>query len=440
MQHPQTLTQWLAHCEQLHPSTIDMGLERLSRVASRMHGGAGVRFSCPVFTVAGTNGKGSTCAMLESILRHSGYRTGMFTSPHLVHFTERCQIDRQPVDEATLCPHFAAVEAARGDISLSYFEFTTLAILDCLASQPLDAVILEVGMGGRLDAVNLVDTDCAIITCIDIDHVEYLGNTREAIAIEKAGIMRPGKPAIVGDPLPPHTLLEHAQSIGADLWLHGRDFATEGDRQQWSWQGRGRRYAGLAYPALRGANQIVNAAGVLAALAAMRERLPVTAQGIRMGPAQVALQGRFQVIAGQPTLILDVAHNPHSVATLTASLDAMGYHPATHAVCGAMHDKDLPDMLRRMHPLVDHWYFTDLPTERAASAAELQTLWQSTSAHMPERLTTASSQTFASPEQALQAALTAAAAADRIVVFGSFFTVGGVLQAGLPKPPAATPD
>jgi len=188
MQHPQTLTQWLAHCEQLHPSTIDMGLERLSRVASRMHGGAGVRFSCPVFTVAGTNGKGSTCAMLESILRHSGYRTGMFTSPHLVHFTERCQIDRQPVDEATLCPHFAAVEAARGDISLSYFEFTTLAILDCLASQPLDAVILEVGMGGRLDAVNLVDTDCAIITCIDIDHVEYLGNTREAIAIEKAGI------------------------------------------------------------------------------------------------------------------------------------------------------------------------------------------------------------------------------------------------------------
>ena len=315
-----------------------MGLERLSRVASRMHGGAGVRFSCPVFTVAGTNGKGSTCAMLESILRHSGYRTGMFTSPHLVHFTERCQIDRQPVDEATLCPHFAAVEAARGDISLSYFEFTTLAILDCLASQPLDAVILEVGMGGRLDAVNLVDTDCAIITCIDIDHVEYLGNTREAIAIEKAGIMRPGKPAIVGDPLPPHTLLEHAQSIGADLWLHGRDFATEDDRQQWSWQGRGRRYAGLAYPALRGANQIVNAAGVLAALAAMRERLPVTAQGIRMGLAQVALQGRFQVIAGQPTLILDVAHNPHSVATLTASLDAMGYHPATHAVCGAMHD------------------------------------------------------------------------------------------------------
>ena len=172
----------------------------------------------------------------------------------------------------------------------------------------------------------------------------------------------------------------------------------------------------------------------------MRERLPVTAQGIRMGLAQVALQGRFQVIAGQPTLILDVAHNPHSVATLTASLDAMGYHPATHAVCGAMHDKDLPDMLRRMHPLVDHWYFTDLPTERAASAAELQTLWQSTSAHMPERLTAASSQTFASPEQALQAALTAAAAADRIVVFGSFFTVGGVLQAGLPKPPAATPD
>ena len=440
MQHPQTLTEWLAHCEQLHPSTIDLGLDRLRRVAARMHNGAGVRFGCPVFTGAGTNGKGSTCAMLESILRQSGYRTGMFTSPHLVYFTERCQIDRQPVDEAALCPHFAAVEAARGDISLSYFEFTTLAILDCLASQPLDAVILEVGMGGRLDAVNLVDADCAIITCIDIDHVEYLGNTREAIALEKAGIMRPGKPAIVGDPLPPHTLLEHAQSTGADLWLHGRDFATEGDRQQWSWQGRGRRYAGLAYPALRGANQIVNAAGVLAALAAMRERLPVTAQGIRLGLAQVELPGRFQVLAGQPTLVLDVAHNPHSVATLVASLDTMAYHPATHAVCGAMGDKDLGDMLRRMHPLVDHWYFTDLPTERAARAADLQSLWHEVAASQPARLATPDSQTFASPQQALQAALSVAAGADRIVVFGSFFTVGGVLQAGVPRlsAPAAT--
>ena len=433
MPYPQTLDQWLAHCEQLHPTTIDLGLDRLRSVAARMNAGAGVRFACPVFTVAGTNGKGSTCAMLESILRHSGYRTGLFTSPHLVHFAERCQINHQPVAEATLCQHFAKVEAARGDTTLSYFEFTTLAILDCLASAGLDAVVLEVGLGGRLDAVNLIDADCAIITCIDIDHVEFLGDTREAIGQEKAGIMRPGKPAIVGDPMPPHSLVAHAEKIGADLWLHGRDFVAGGDPQQWGWSGRGRRYSGLAYPALRGANQIINAAGVLAALAAMRERLPVTAQGIRVGLAQVALIGRFQIVPGQPALVLDVAHNPHSVAALAANLDAMGYYPATHAVCGAMADKDLPAMLRTMHPLVDHWYLTDLPTPRAAKAADLQQLLQDASSACPPRIAPSTRQCFISPAQALQAALTAADPADRIVVFGSFYTVGGALQAGFAR-------
>ena len=433
---PVTLEQWLAHCERLHPQGIqgiELGLDRLREVANRMHDGDGVRFACPVFTVAGTNGKGSTCAMLESVYRHGGYRTGLFTSPHLVHFSERCKIDNHPVDDARLARHFALVEQARGATPLTYFELTTLAILDCLAHANPEVVTLEVGLGGRLDAVNLIDTDCAIITSIDIDHTEFLGATREAIAQEKAGIMRPDKPAIVGDPQPPRALADHANGIGADLWLHGRDFLIEGDRQQWGWSGRGRRYSGLAWPGLRGANQLVNAAGVLAAVAAMHSRIPVAAQDVRTGLAQATLAGRFQIVPGQPTLILDVAHNPHSVAALVANLDAMGFYPATHAVFGAMADKDLGSMLRHLHPVIDHWYFTDLPTPRAANAATLQQMWQDASAQLPHKLTVPTSQTFASPVQALHAALEAANPADRIAAFGSFYTVGAVLEDGLPR-------
>lgn len=434
MQTYSTLAQWLDHCEKLHPKTIDMGLDRLRAVAARMHGGAGVRFDCPVFTVAGTNGKGSTCAMLASILRQSGYHTGLFTSPHLVQFTERCRIDNQDIDEAVLCRHFAAVEEARGDITLTYFEFTTLAILDALASAHLDAVVLEVGLGGRLDAVNLIDTDCAVLTSIDIDHVEFLGPTREAIGFEKAGIMRPGRPAIVSDPVPPASVIAHAQEIGADLWLVGRDFNTAGDKQQWNWAGRGRRYSGLAYPALRGANQLVNAAGVLAALTALRDRLPVTAQAIRLGLAFVELPGRFQMIPGQPTLILDVAHNPHAVAALVANLDTMPYAPVTHAVFGAMADKDVQNILHRMYPIVDKWYFTDLPTPRAASAQALMDMWETEQKQGSEsRVLPAEAHMFTGAREALHAALAAAGETDRIVVFGSFVTVGEVLQEPLPR-------
>ncbi len=423
-----TLSDWLAHCERLHPKNIDMGLERVRAVAERMD----LRFACPVITVAGTNGKGSTCAMLESILGEAGYRTGVYTSPHLVHFEERLRLQRQSVDATELVASFERVERARAEngaeISLTYFEFTTLAILDCMTRAQLDVAILEVGLGGRLDAVNIIDTDCAVITSIDLDHMEFLGDNREAIGREKAGIMRTGKPVVVSDPVPPQSVLDRATEIGADLWRFGVDFNFSGDKQQWGWAGRGRRYAGLAYPALRGANQLVNASGVLAALTALREQLPVTAQAVRNGLAFVELPGRFQIIPGQPTLVLDVAHNPHSVAALTANLDAMGYYPTTHAVFGAMADKDLAPMLARILPLVDRWYFTDLPTPRAASAAALQTFWQ---AQNPKPNVTAAA--FADPMQALQAAIAAADPADRIVVFGSFYTVGGVLQQGVPR-------
>ena len=423
-----TLDDWHAHCEQLHPKTIDMGLDRVRAVAERM----GLRFDCPVFTVAGTNGKGSTCAMLEAILTQAGFRTGLFTSPHLVRFEERCRIRGQNVDASDLVAAFARVESARAEISLTYFEFTTLAILDTLARAGLDAVILEVGLGGRLDAVNIIDTDCAIITSVDIDHAELLGDTREKIGFEKAGILRTGRPAIVSDPVPPQSVIDRATEIGADLWLLGRDFNYSGDKQQWAWAGRGRRYAGLAYPALRGANQLINASGVLAALTAMRQQLPVTAQAVRNGLALVDLPGRFQVVPGQPALVLDVAHNPHSVAALALNLDAMGFYPTTHAVFGAMADKDLAPMLAKVGPLVDHWYFTDLPTPRAEKGAVLQQKWNALQM-VSGGLRQVNTSVHSDPLQALQAAVAAADPADRIVVFGSFYTVGGVLINGIPR-------
>ena len=425
---PQTLDQWLAHCEQLHPKNIDMGLERVQAVAQRM----GLAFGCPVITVAGTNGKGSTCAMLESILRQAGYRTGLYSSPHLVHFEERLRLNGEPVQAEALVAAFARVEQARCQhepaVSLTYFEFSTLAMLDLMARSGLDVAILEVGLGGRLDAVNIIDPDCAIITSIDLDHMEFLGTDREAIGREKAGIMRTGRTVIVGDPMPPQSVLDHAKDIDADLWRFGHDFNVSGDKQQWGWAGRDRRYSGLAYPALRGANQLLNAAGVLAALTALRERLPVAAQAVRSGLALVELPGRFQVIAGQPTLVLDVAHNPHAVAALVANLDVMGYFPCTHAVFGAMADKDLALMLARVNPVVDKWYFTDLPTPRAASSSALLQCWQALG---PRKNVSAT--THADPLQALQAAIAAADPADRIVAFGSFFTVGGILKDGVPR-------
>ena len=430
-----TLQDWLAYCEQLHPkgiNGIELGLDRIRVVAQRME----LRFTCPVITVAGTNGKGSTCAMLESILGQAGYKTGTFTSPHLVHFEERLRLNGEAVSATKLVAAFADVAGAAvqngtenaSEIVLTYFEFTTLAILHLMAHAGLDVAILEVGLGGRLDAVNLIDTDCAIITSIDLDHTELLGHTREAIGFEKAGIMRTGKPVIVSDPVPPQSVLDRALEVGADLWRVGQDFNVSGDKQQWGWAGRGRRYSGLAYPALRGANQLVNAAGVLAALTALREQLPVTAQAVRNGLAFVELPGRFQIIPGEPSLVLDVAHNPHSVAALAANLDAMGYFPTTHAVFGAMADKDLAPMFAKVNPLIDRWYFTDLPTPRAATGTSLQAHWVAQNTRKD-----ASAQAFVDPMQALQAAIAAADPTDRIVVFGSFYTVGGVLEQGVPR-------
>ncbi len=419
-----TLQQWLDWCEQLHPVAIDMGLDRVKTVADRM----ALHFDCPVITVAGTNGKGSTCAMLEAVLLQAGYKTGVYTSPHLVHFEERCRLHGESASSAAFAQAFAFVESVRGDVSLTYFEFSTLAILHLMSSAHLDVAILEVGLGGRLDAVNIIDTDCAVITSIDIDHTAILGLDRESIGFEKAGIMRAARPVIVSDPVPPQSVIDHAHALGAQLWQFGRDFNFSGDPQQWAWAGRDRRYSGMAYPALRGANQLINASGVLAALEALRQRIPVTAQAIRNGLAMVELPGRFQIVPGQPVLVLDVAHNPHSVAALAVNLDAMGFYPTTHAVLGAMADKDLLPMFKHVNPMVDKWYFTDLPLSRAATAAQLQLLWQSQNTRKD-----VSSSVHVSPMDAFQAAIKSADPADRIVAFGSFHTVGGVLQEGIPR-------
>ena len=419
-----SLADWLAHAEHLHPKNIELGLERVRAMAQKLD----LVFDCPVITVAGTNGKGSTCAMLESILMHAGYRTAVFTSPHLVRFEERLRLSGEAVEGAVLAPFFERVEQGRGEVALTYFEFTTLAILLCIAAARPDVAILEVGLGGRLDAVNVVDADCALITSIDLDHMEFLGPDRESIGFEKAGVMRAGRPAIVSDPVPPQSVVDHAQAIGADLWRVGRAFNVMGDQQQWGWSGRGRRYSGLAYPALRGANQLVNAAGVLAALEALRQRLPVTAQAVRNGLAMVELPGRFQIVPGEPALVVDVAHNPHAVAGLAENLDAMGFYPTTHGVFGVMADKDLAPILARIGPMIDRWYFTDLPTPRAAKAADLLAAWQAQNTRKD-----ASGSVHASPMDALRAAIEQAGATDRIVVFGSFFTVGGVLENGTPR-------
>ena len=427
-----TLNDWLAHCERLHPKTIDMTLARVEAVRDRL----GLRFDAPVVTVAGTNGKGSSCAMLESIALQAGYRVGLYIKPHFVHFGERCRVGGASVSDESLLPHFEAVEAARGDVALTYFEFTTLAILRRLVAEPLDLVILEVGLGGRLDAVNVIDPDVALITSIDLDHMEFLGPDRESIGREKAGILRSGRSAVCADPMPPASIAARAAELGTDLRQSGKDFVFEGDRQQWRWQGRERRYAGLAYPALRGVNQLLNAAGVLAVFEALHERLPINAQAVRNGLALVELAGRFQVLPGQPTVILDVAHNPHAIAALAQNLDQLGFAPQTRAVFGAMGDKALDDIFGKIAPWITEWHFCDLPTARAAKAAELAARW--TTLVDAKRVSAVPVFLHADPVSALAAARASSEPTDRIVVFGSFFTVGGVMAGLQGAAPART--
>ncbi len=420
-----SLESWLGYLESIHAKPIDLGLERVREVAQRMK----LELSCVTIVVAGTNGKGSTCAMIEGILLAAGYKVGLYTSPHLVDFNERARVNGQMASDADLTRHFAAVEAARGDVSLTYFEFTTLAVMALFAESGLDAAVLEVGLGGRLDAVNIIDADCSVVTSVDIDHVDWLGDTREKIGLEKAHVFRAGRPAICADPVPPESLVAYAAEIGADLWLFSRDFNYSGDRQQWNYGGRSRRRNALAYPALRGANQLLNASAALAALEALEQRLPVPQQAVRLGLLQAALPGRFQIVPGQPTLILDVAHNPHAASVLAQNLDNMGFFPYTHAVFGMLNDKDVDAVIARMGDRIDHWYCASLPSTRGLAGQALAERVRA-AGHQdnpPESSVTVCTD----PADALAKARERAGEGDRIVVFGSFLTVAGVLSHGI---------
>ncbi len=374
-----------------------------------------------VSTVGGTNGKGSTCAMLERILLEAGYRVGLYTSPHILRYNERVRLQGEEADDETLARSFERVQAARGATPLTYFEFGTLAALAVFDEAKVDAMVLEVGLGGRLDAVNVIDADCAIVASVDIDHVDWLGGDRESIGFEKAGIFRAARPAIFGDTNPPARLVAHAQAIGADLQLLGRDFRIESHPGQWDFVGRRGAKRALPIPALRGSWQLRNAAAALAGLDELIDRLPVSLGEVKRGLALVRLAGRLQSLPGRPAIVLDVAHNPHAARALAEALGDMGFFESTFAVFAMLGDKDIAGVVEAVRARIDRWYVAAAEAERAAPAARVAQILAEHDAGKPVR-------TFATVDAALAAARGDAGANDRIVVFGSFTTVAEALR------------
>ncbi|MEY4082802.1 MAG: Folylpoly-gamma-glutamate synthetase / Dihydrofolate synthase [Pseudomonadota bacterium] len=429
--------------------SIRLGLDRIRPVAQAMglplDSRGDVRLSCPTVVVAGTNGKGSTCALLASIAGEAGYRTAVYTSPHLLHFCERLVVGGQQSSPSAWLEGLEAVEEGRRRLqtdqglqeSLTFFEVVTLAAFYLVWRDPPDLAIFEIGLGGRLDAVNLLANDVAVLTSVDLDHQAYLGSSREAIGAEKAHVARPQTPFVVADPLPPQSVVSVAEQLGADVWWFGQDFNFQGDRQQWSWAGRGQRRNAMAYPALRGANQLLNASAALAVFGALKDRLHISQQAVRQGLSMASLPGRFQVLPGQPAVVLDVAHNPHAAAVLGANLDQMGFFPQTIGVVGLLKDKDLEGVMERLVGRIDHWCLADLdPAEtagRAASAQDLSRALQAVQARQPDGgrpgVGPASMSVHPTAAAAIAHAASLVESGDRIVVFGSFHTVANGWQA-----------
>ncbi|MEO1767567.1 bifunctional tetrahydrofolate synthase/dihydrofolate synthase [Thiobacter aerophilum] len=417
---PRRLADWLAYLEKLHPTAIELSLDRVRTVRARL----GLDPGFPIITVGGTNGKGSTCAFLEAMLVAAGRRVGCYTSPHLLAYNERVRIDGLPVTDAALCRAFATVEAARGEVSLTYFEFGTLAALLCFVEAGVEVAVLEVGMGGRLDAVNVFDAEVAVVTTVDLDHMAWLGPDREHIGREKAGIYRPGRPAICADCDPPATLVAYAQAIGADLRCLGRDFGWEPSTTGWRfWRRAGGHLVcleALPPPALIGAYQYANAAAAVEALLALAPRVNIAEEAIRAGLAGVHLPGRFQVVPGPPQRILDVAHNPQGARMLAANLAQAPIAGRTLAVCAMLADKDMEGVVRALVDQVDAWFVAGLPPPRGAPATTL-------AASVRRLARGAPCATYADVRSAHAAACMAAAQGDRILIFGSFYTVAAVL-------------
>jgi dihydrofolate synthase/folylpolyglutamate synthase len=425
MSRPATVDAWLAYLETLHPKSIAMGLDRVRAVAANLD----APVTCPVVTVAGTNGKGSTCAMLDSVLRCAGYSVGLYTSPHLTRYNERVHIQGREATDAELLAAFNTVEDARlatkgrdgMPMRLTYFEFGTLAALWLFARAKLDALVLEVGLGGRLDAVNIVDATVAVLTSVAIDHTDYLGLTREDIGREKAGIFRAGRVAVCADPHPPASVVAYAEEIGAKLFRIGRDYGFVNEVTQWKYWGPDGERFGLPFPALRGAYQLNNAATAMAVLDLLRDALPVRSGALREGLLTVELPGRFQVLPGRPTIVLDVAHNPHAASVLADELGAMGYYPQTTAVFGMFADKDMAGVATAMASRIDRWFVAPLPGPRGAPVDAMRDTLIAAGA------SAGALQVFPDIAAAFIAARDIAGETDRIVAFGSFLTVAAVL-------------
>jgi len=415
---PQTLADWLRYQERIHPQTIQLGLDRVAEVRDRLE----LKPDFPIITVGGTNGKGSTCAMLEAILHRAGYRVGCYTSPHLLEYNERVRIGQINASDAALCQAFAHVEEARGDIALTYFEFGTLAALWMFCQADLEVAILEVGLGGRLDAVNVFDADCAILTSVALDHQDYLGDDLETIGFEKAGIFRPNRPAIFSDMEIPQSVIAHARLLGARLLLGGKDFGCTRMEGQWQFWGPHGRHHALPFPALRGSYQLRNASGALAALDELRDRLPIALHDIKRGLLEVELAARLQVLPGRPAVVLDVAHNPHAARVLADGLGDMGFYQNTLAVFSMLKDKDVRGVIDLVKHRFDAWYLGGIESGRAASVDWLKAQITELSPGTPVY-------SFAGVGPAYQHACEAAGQNDRIVVFGSFYTVADALRA-----------
>lgn len=414
---PKTLAGWLALLEQLHPKSIALGLERVNEVKKRM----GLQPGFPIITVAGTNGKGSTCAMLESILTEAGYRVGCYTSPHLLRYNERVRVACHDVEDEALCRAFSAVEAARGGTPLTYFEYGTLAAVWHFIHSEVDVAVLEIGLGGRLDAVNVFDPACTIITSIGLDHLDYLGNSRESIGREKAGIYRKNTPAICGDPEPPSTIPAHAFTIGADYRQIGHDFGSDSIGGQWNFWSGATLMAGLPLPALNGSFQLYNAACALEALQLMHERLPVRQEQIAAGLQHLQLHGRFELYTGKPSVILDVAHNPHAAHGLVENLRQETVTGCTLAVFAMLADKDIGGVVREVAGHVDAWFVASIRHARGADADQLAKVLHTELPLSPVK-------SYEDVAEAFSQACHSASENDRIVVFGSFYTVADVLR------------
>ncbi len=415
------LQAWLDWQSSLHPKEIELGLGRIRQVWQRMDCAP---LAATVITVAGTNGKGSVSAFLESILLCDGYKVGCYSSPHIVRYNERVRILGEAVTDEDLCRAFDKVDQARGNISLTYFEFGTLAAFALFAERNLDVVVLEAGLGGRLDAVNIIDADVSIITRIGLDHTDWLGNTEAAIALEKFGIARSGKPLVLGERQPPAELLAAASEKQVPLYQLGQDFDYEVQAQQWRWWGVEEEIAALPWPALRGQHQLDNAAVALMALQLVHERWPVSRRGLRDGLSQVNLPGRFQLLPGQPPIILDVAHNAQACEALAENLRASAVPGKTHAVFAMLSDKDIVQSLLPVIPLVDHWYLAPLHGATRAVSEEILV-----EALLRNDVGMQKIKCYNCVEKALNGAVRNASLQDRVVVFGSFFTVAEAVAA-----------